>query len=175
MKIEETKLPDVWRIKPEVATDFRGDYVMVDKEIDYDKLVPGVHFIERCISTSRKGVLRGIHYSPNCWKIYQCLHGAMYYVFVNCDEKAPEFGKWESFLLKPYDQLLKHPKYGAGFLALEDDTILYYLQSQYYNISDPDQQTFKYNDPRFNIWWPTKTPILSKRDEQGRYEFEHQR
>lgn len=172
MIIQETKLADVWRIIPEVNSDFRGDYVMVDKEIDYDNLPSKVHFVERCISTSRKGVLRGIHYSPHCWKVYQCLHGAMYYVFVDCDEKSKTFGKWELFLLKPYDQLLKHPRYGAGFVALEDDTILYYLQSQYYNDNDPDQKTFKYDDKRFNIFWANLGfPILSKRDTLGEYDF----
>jgi dTDP-4-dehydrorhamnose 3,5-epimerase-like enzyme len=145
---------------------------MVDKEIDYDNLPPKVHFVESDIALSRKGVFRGIHYSPHCWKIYQCLHGAIYYVFVNCDEKDKDFGKWESFILKPYDQLLKHPRYGAGMLALEDDTILYYLQDQYYDAVDPDQQTFKYDDKRFNVWLPKITPelILSRRDEIGEYE-----
>lgn len=171
MKIEKTNLSDVWWLKPEVHTDFRGDYVMLGNEQLYDELPPKIRFKESCISTSRKGVLRGIHYSPNCWKIYQCLHGAMYYVFVNCDEDSIGFGQWESFLLKPYDQLLKHPRYGAGFVALEDETILYYMQSQYYDANDPDQQTFKYDDSRFNIWWPTKQPILSRRDDIGEYDF----
>ncbi len=169
--ISKTTLRDVYLIKPDVFRDFRGDYVMVDKEVDYDNLPSKVHFVERCISTSRKGVLRGIHYSPNCWKIYQCLHGAIYYVFVNCDKNDSEFGKWQSFILddKNYYQLLKHPRYGAGMLALEDNTILYYLQSQYYDSKNPDQETFMWNDKRFNIWWTTKNPILSKRDEEGHY------
>ena len=171
MNIEKTKLADVWLIKPDVNTDFRGDYVMVDKEVDYDQLLPGVHFVERCVSTTRRGVLRGIHYSPHCWKIYQCLHGSMHYVFVNCDKDSIGYGQWESYLLKPYDQLLKHPRYGAGFLALEDDTILYYQQSQYYNADDPDQQTFRFDDDKFKIWWPTAAPLLSRRDDVGEYEF----
>ena len=58
-----------------------------------------------------------------------------------------------------------------GFMALEDNTILRYQQSQYYDYADPDQQTFKWDDPTFNIWWPIKQPILSRRDETGEYEF----
>jgi dTDP-4-dehydrorhamnose 3,5-epimerase-like enzyme len=145
---------------------------MVHHEKEYDNLVPGVHFCEWDIATSRKGVLRGIHYSPHCWKIYQCLAGAIYYVFVNCDETDEKYGEWASFQLEPFDQLLKPPKYAAGMLALEDNTILHYAQSQYYNAFDPDQKTFKWDYPTFGIWWPKGiTPILSKRDDLGDYEF----
>ena len=181
--MQETELPDVWLIKPDVNKDFRGNYLMIHHEEFYDKQFynaefkspikypPDLHFVEWDIATSRKGVFRGIHYSPNCWKIYQCLNGAIYYVFVNCDEHDKDFGKWTSFQLEPYDQLLKHPRYGAGMLALEDNTILHYAQSQYYDPNNPDQKTFKYNDKRFNIFYPNIPMILSKRDIIGKYEF----
>lgn len=171
MEIIGTALSDVWLIKPDVFTDFRGDYLMTYNKKLYEKLPPDVEWVEHCISTSTKNVLRGIHYSPHCWKIYQCLYGKLYYVIVNCDEKDPEFGKWESFILDDRNryQLLKHPKYGAGFLSLTDYSILYYLQSQYYNAENPDQSTFKWDDPRFKIWWSVKNPILSRRDEEGTY------
>jgi dTDP-4-dehydrorhamnose 3,5-epimerase len=173
IQYKEFKLPDVWLIEPKIDNDHRGNFVELNIEKDYDELPPKVHFVYTSISTSMKGVLRGIHYSPNCWKIYQCLNGSMYYVFVNCDESDINFGKWESIILKPYTQVLKHPRYAAGFIALEDNTILYYAQSQYYNYADPDQQTFRYDDKRFNIWWPkiTPVPLLSRRDEKGEYEF----
>ena len=167
MEVIPSKLKDVWLIKPNHFPDWRGDFIQLDKEGDYDNLPPKIHFVERALSISNKGVLRGMHYSPHCWKIYQCIQGALYYVFVNYDESDPEYGKQAAFILKPYDQLLKHPKYAAGMLALEDNTMLLYFQEQYYNAEDPDQQTFKWNDPRFNIWWPTKNPKLSQRDEVG--------
>ncbi len=171
MEIHETNLRDVWLLKPEVFTDFRGDYVMTWNENGYYRF--GHHFIEHDISTSKKGVLRGIHYSPDCWKLYQCFYGEMFYNIVNCDESDIEFGKSETFLItdKNHYQLLKHPRYGAGFYALTD-CVLHYMQTEYYDSTNPNQKTFMWNDPRFNLWWPTHTPILSKRDEQGKYESE---
>ena len=170
MQVEPTTLPDVFIIKPDVFSDFRGKYLSIHSEKDYDSLVPDVHFVEWDIATSRKGVFRGIHYSPHCWKIYQCLNGTIYYVFVNCDKNDPEFGRWASFHLEPFHQLVKHPKYGAGMLALEDNTILYYAQSQYYNPNDPDQETFTLRDfPE--IFIPNMPLLLSKRDTIGEYEF----
>lgn len=178
---QETKLRDVFILKPEVFKDFRGDYLAVNTRKEYDELVTDIiidehathakriEWVESCIVTSQKHVFRGIHYSPNCWKIYQCLAGSIYYVFVNCDEKDKEFGKVEYFYLEPYDQILKHPRYGAGLFSLEDNTILFYQQSQYYDYQNPDQKTFKWDDPRFKIYLPYE-PVLSKRDVQGFYD-----
>jgi len=175
MQIKETKLDGVWLIKPDVHTDFRGDYVMIHHLGDYDALLSmntGVNrtdlFREWDIATSRKGVFRGIHYSPHCWKIYQCLHGSIYYVFVNCDKNDEKFGEWASFQLEPYDQILKHPKYGAGMLALEDDTILHYAQTQYYDANAPDQETFRIEDFP-DVFVPNYRLILSERDTKGHY------
>ncbi len=176
MQITGTKLDGVWRITPDINTDFRGDYLQIHNQEFYDGILgynketglPLVHFVEWDIATSRKGVFRGIHYSPNCWKIYQCLAGAIYYVFVNCDKSDKEYGKWASFHLEPYDQLLKHPKYGAGMLSLEDNTILHYAQSQYYDANNPDQKTFTLKDFP-DIFIPNIPLLLSERDTKGHY------
>ena len=164
----------MWRITPDVNKDFRGNYLQIHNERDYHYLqlptgrILETHWVEFDIATSRKGTFRGIHYSPNCWKIYQCLYGAIYYVFVNCDKSDKEYGKWASFHLEPYDQLLKHPKYGAGMLALEDNTILHYAQSQYYDPNNPDQKTFTLKDFP-DIFIPNMPLLLSERDTKGHY------
>ena len=172
MEICKTTLRDVWLIKPDVFTDFRGDYAMTYNKKLYEQF--GFEVVEQDISTSSKGVLRGIHYSPNCWKIYECMYGTMYYVITNCDIKDSEFGKSEAFIIsdKNHWQIVKHPRYGAGFLAITD-CVLHYMQSEYYDAKDPNQSTFKYDDPRLKLWWPKimPEPILSKRDKVGEYEF----
>ena len=172
MKVNQTKLPDVWIIEPDIIEDFRGDYVMTYHEAEYRKIVD-VPLVEHDISTSTRNVLRGIHYSPSCWKLYQCLYGSLYYVIVNCDKDAVDFGQWQAFVLSDRNrkQILKHPRYGAGFLCLFDFSILHYMQSEYYNPEKPHQETFMWNDPRFKIFWPhlADKPILSQRDEIGRY------
>ena len=172
MEIVKTQLDDVLLIKPDIFEDFRGDYVMTFNRELYRK-TGGIYadFVEEDVSTSTKGVLRGIHYSPSCWKLNQCLYGRLYYVVVNCDEKHPEFGKWQAFILsdRNHYQLFKHPRYASGFLVLSDYAVFHYMQSEYYDPENPNQKTFKWDDPRFNIWWPTKDPILSQRDEVGHY------
>lgn len=169
LQMVETTLEGVTLIKPNVFEDFRGDYVTVYHKVLYESF--GMDFVEHSVSISSKNVLRGIHYSPHCWKLFEVLHGSAYYVAVNCEEGHPEFGKWQAFILsdRNHYQLLKHPRYGSAFLTLTDTSVLYYMQSQYYDKNNPDQQTFLWNDSRFDIWWPIKEPILSQRDELGRY------
>jgi len=162
----------VYVIEPAIHTDFRGDYVMTYNEKRYKENGIDVKFVEEDISTSTKGVLRGIHYSPSCWKLNECLYGTLYYVVVNCDEKDAEFGKWQAFILsdKNRHQLFKHPRYGSGFLVLSDYAVFHYMQSEYYDSKNPNQKTFKWDDPRFEIWYPNLIPpVLSQRDEEGHY------
>ena len=173
MEICKTTLAEVWLIKPDVNADFRGDYVMTySKDLYHRQMeLPHINFLEHDISTTlQRGVLRGIHYSPNCWKLNECLHGKIYYVCVNCDKESIGYGQWEAFILsgENHHQIFKHPRYGTGFVTLTDDVVFHYIQSQYFDAKDPDQQTIKWDS--MNIWWPTKTPILSVRDEGGHYE-----
>ncbi len=165
----KTKLNGVVLIKPEVFEDHRGEYVELYNEEDYAKAGINIKFLQDDISISVKNVLRGIHGDVKTWKLVSCLLGRFYLVIINCDESSNEFGKWESFSLteKNRHQVLVPPKFGVAHLALTDKIIFHYKQSTYY---DPSAQfTYKWNDPKFNLWWPIKNPILSKRDELGHY------
>ena len=128
-----------------------------------------VKFVQDDISVSTKNVLRGIHGDYQTYKLLSCLHGKLYFVVVNCDTDSADFGKWQSFTLSDVNrlQVLVPPKYGNGHLVLSDVTIFHYKQSTYYN--PKIQFTYKWDDPKFNIRWPTKKPILSQRDEAGHY------
>ena len=172
MKVLETTLKDCWLIKPEVKYDFRGEFLKTFDEKEFNRQFSWFKPVEHDISTSKKGVLRGIHYSPNCWKLNQCLYGEIYYVVVNCEEGHPEFGKWEAFILSGTNrhQIFKHPRYATGFLVLSEFALFHYIQDQYFDAENPDQQSFKWDDPELGIWWPVQgEPILSRRDRIGKY------
>jgi dTDP-4-dehydrorhamnose 3,5-epimerase len=53
--------------------------------------------------------------------------------------------------------------YGIGYLALSDVVIFHYKQNSYYKGSKK-QFSYKWDDPKINIWLPIKNPILSTRD-----------
>jgi len=164
--IESQKLPGVKLIVPDVHEDHRGDYVMLYRE-DLPPYSEMPRFVEHCVSTSRKGVLRGIHADYECDKLIEVLHGEIYYVVVDCLETSPTFSRVESYILsgRNHHQVFKPARYGTGFLALTDDVVFHYLQSQPYD--ERRQVTWRWDDPRLKVWWPTRLPILSKRDVTG--------
>ena len=169
MKIKKTTLDDVLLIKLDVFEDYRGEYVETYNDELYRKNGIDIKFVQDDISVSTKNVLRGIHGDSETWKLISCLYGKFYLMVVNCDVESENFGKWQSFVLSDVNrlQVLVPPKYGNAHLILSDKAIFHYKQSTYYNLAK--QFTYKWDDPKFNIWWPINNPILSQRDEEGHY------
>lgn len=167
IEVAKTNLEGVLVIQPDVFEDFRGQYVETYNEALYRDKGIAVKFIQDDISVSDRDVLRGIHGDDRTWKLISCLYGKFYLVVVNCDTASSDFGRWQSFVLSDTNrrQVLVPPKFGNAHLVLSEQTIFHYKQSTYYDRSR--QFTYKWNDSRFHIWWPVKTPILSQRDESG--------
>ncbi len=169
MQVHKANQKGVLLIKLDIFEDFRGEYVETYNEELYRKNGIDIKFVQDDISISAKNVLRGIHGDSETWKLISCLYGKFYLIVVNCDVESENFGKWESFVLSDVNrlQVLVPPKYGNAHLILSNKAIFHYKQSTYYN---PEKQfTYKWNEPKFNIWWPIKNPILSQRDEEGHY------
>ncbi len=166
MRVEKTELDGVLLIDPPTNfQDFRGSYIEIYNENLYKKNGIEQDFIQDDISTSRHNVLRGIHGDASTYKLVSCLYGAFYLVVVNNNPKSAQYRKWLSFNLSDVNrkQVLIPPMYGNGHLVLTDIAIFNYKQTTEYNREG--QFTILWNDPEFNIWWPSKNPILSKRDE----------
>ena len=169
IEVSKTKLDGVLLIKPSVFEDHRGEYVELYNEQLYKQHGIDITFIQDDISVSSMNVLRGIHGDDGTWKLISCLHGRFYFVVVNCDTESKDFGKWQSFTLSDRNrqQILVPPKFGNAHLVLSETAVFHYKQSTYY---DPSGQfSFKWDDPKLNIWWPVTDPILSQRDQAGRF------
>jgi len=169
MVVSKSKLEGVLLVKPEVFEDFRGQYVETYNDKLYAEHGITAKFVQDDISVSSRHVLRGLHGDAETWKLVSCLYGKFYLVVVNCDKQSRSFGQWQSFVLSDANrlQVLIPPKYGNGHVVLSDQAIFHYKQSSYYNPSG--QFTYKWDDPALKIWWPVKQPLLSQRDELGRF------
>ncbi len=174
MKVQKTTLKNVLLFSPYIFEDNRGFYVEIYNKKEYSKIIEeqigeNVEFLTDCISVSYKNVLRGIHGDAKTWKLISCLEGEIYLVVVNCDKESEDFGKWESFFLseKNRNQVLVPAKYGNAHLVISDRAIFHYKQSSYYDPENLKQFTYRYDNPLFNISYPIKNPILSKRDNRG--------
>ena len=173
IKISKTKLNNVLLFQLEHFKDHRGTYTSTYNKEEYSKAIKRelgkeVEFLEDDYAFSRKNVIRGIHGDDRTWKLVTCLFGEFYIVVVNCDQESKDFGKWEKFVLTRENgkQVLIPPKHGHAYAVLSNEAVFYYKQSCYYQGMEK-QFTYKYNDPRFNIPWPIKNPILSERDKKG--------
>ena len=173
MCVLTTKLKNVLLFKHECFEDHRGTYEELYNKEKLDKICKEyyghtIDFLENNIAVSSNHVLRGLHGDDRTWKYVTCLKGK-YFINVLCyDENSEYFGNYQSFVLSEQNknQLLIPPKHGHGYVVMSDEAIFHYQQSLIYQ-GMQKQFTIKYNDDRFNMWWPIKNPILSKRDETG--------
>lgn len=169
MQVEQTKLDGVLLIKLDVFEDFRGQYVETYNEDIYRQAGIEIPFKQDDISVSSRHVLRGIHGDNETWKLISCLVGSFYLMVVNNDPASPQFRQWQGFTLSETNrqQVLVPPKFGNGHVVMSEKAMFHYKQNTYYNPAG--QFTIIWNDPEYGMWWPIKNPILSRRDEAGRF------
>nr|MBP7367973.1 dTDP-4-dehydrorhamnose 3,5-epimerase [Pseudoxanthomonas sp.] len=101
MKIIETSLPGCLVIEPAVFGDERGVFFETWNADRFGEHGLPVKFVQSNVSTSVKGVLRGLHYQ---WprpqgKLVSVLEGEVYDVAVDIRRGSPTFGRWEAVIL----------------------------------------------------------------------------
>ena len=156
------KIRDVKVIESDVYTDYRGDLWTLWKSHDH-----GLDFNHDKVSTSRKGVIRGIHGDTKSHKLVTCLYGELYFVAVDNRPESPTYLQWDWLILddRTRKQVLLPPGVGNGFLVLSENSVFHYKWSYEGEYPDVDQQfTIKWDDPSINIDWAISDPILQPRD-----------
>ena len=97
IKVTPTAIPDVLIIEPKVFGDDRGWFFESFNEKDFSIAVGhSVTFVQDNHSSSKKGVLRGLHYQmqQTQGKLVRVCHGAVFDVTVDLRQSSPSFGKW---------------------------------------------------------------------------------
>lgn len=119
------------------------------------------------ISTSARGVVRGIHFAdvpPGQAKYLTCVSGAVLDVIVDLRVGSPTFGRWEGVHLDDVDRRAVYISEGLGhgFCSLTDGAAVAYLCSATYR---PGHEHGVHPlDPELGIAWPVAEPVLSARD-----------
>jgi dTDP-4-dehydrorhamnose 3,5-epimerase len=153
---------------PSVYREYRGEIFTTyhSKVHPVNNLMPTDAVIHNRFSKSYAGVLRGLHYDDKTWKLVQALVGDIYLVVLDVRPGSSTFGKWESYIIseKTRDQVLVPPGFANGHFALTDCVFHYTLFYQGEYVDENKQGVIKWNDPQFNIEWPTNTPTLQQRD-----------
>ena len=150
--------------QPEAYEDQRGELWTIYKKDEYPIKID---FNHDKISTSRKNVIRGIHGDDKSWKLVTCLYGDLYFVVVDNRKNSKTYLQWDWIILndKNKKMVLLPPGFGNSFCVLSNYSIFMYKWSYDGEYADVDEQfSLKWDDPRLNINWPIKNPILSERD-----------
>ncbi len=155
-------------IEHKIFTDDRGFFTERYNQDSFRSFGFDQKFVQDNFSRSLPGVLRGMHYQfdqPQ-GKLVSCTRGRIYDVAIDLRHTEPSFGKYFGLELsgdKPMSLWIP-PGFAHGFCVLGDDVAdVSYKVSCNYN--PKGELGLRWNDPKINITWPLKKPILSGKDE----------
>ena len=130
-------MPDVLLLESETYDDHRGEFLESYRESDLLDLIGVSQFVQGNVSVSHEGALRGMHYqvvAPQ-GKFMRTVHGCTMNAVIDMRDGSATFGTaaW-THLDRPNLALWVPPGFANGFLALEDDTVVVYECSTYYQV-----------------------------------------
>ncbi len=114
-------------------------------------------------SISQHGVIRGFHGDFENDKLIHVLWGLTKLVLIDCRPNSETFHNVSTYTAEIGKQIFVPAGVVNAHECLTDYCLFYYKWSKGYCPIDK-QIHIKWNDPRFNIPWTTKNPILSERD-----------
>jgi dTDP-4-dehydrorhamnose 3,5-epimerase len=168
MKFKELGLKGLYIVEKEPWFDERGYFERSYCKREFEKIGFKRNFVQTNISFSnKKHTLRGMHYQINESgedKLVSCVKGKIMDVVIDMRAKSKTYCQHICTWLEDKDnKMLLVPRgFAHGFITLTDNCMVMYQVSNYYN--KENERGVRWNDPFFNIIWPTKKPIISKKD-----------
>lgn len=166
LRFIQTFLQDIILIEPEVFNDSRGFLMETFHQRKYAEGGINCQFVQDNYSHSKKGVLRGLHYQlrhPQAKLIY-VLSGEIFDVAVDIRKSSPTFGKWFGTSLSSENkrQIYIPEGFAHGFCVLSEAADVVYKCTNFY--MPGDDFGILWSDPKINIDWPVRNPVLSDKD-----------
>lgn len=139
-KFNPTEIDGVYVIEPTVFGDERGYFMETYSETDFKEAGLNYNFVQDNQSSSRKGVLRGLHFQkthPQA-KLVRVLSGEVFDVAVDLRENSPTYGKWAGEILSADNkkQLLIPRGFAHGFLVVSETAEFAYKCDDFYHPED---------------------------------------
>jgi dTDP-4-dehydrorhamnose 3,5-epimerase len=161
-----------WVFTPRVHRDDRGSFLEAFRGAEFAAdLGYSLEVAQVNCSVSRRGVIRGIHYSdvpPGQAKYVTCVAGAVMDVVMDLREGSPGFGSWEAVRLDDASRraVFLAEGLGHGFMTLTEQATVLYLCSTPY--APGHEHGVHPLDPALGISWPLEEldggPVLSAKD-----------
>ncbi len=167
MEIVETRIPDLYIVKPTVFKDHRGYFFESYNKEAFLRYGIDQNFVQDNESKSGKGVLRGLHFQKPPFaqgKLVRVVKGAVRDVAVDLRKSSPTYGQWASIDLTEDNKWMYWipPGFAHGFVTLEENTVFFYKCTNVYNKAS--EGAIRWDDPDLNIDWGIDNPLLSDKD-----------
>lgn len=158
----ETKINGVYIIDVKTYGDHRGYFMETYKEEDFNAAGLDYRFVQDNQSSSRKGVLRGLHFQktfPQA-KLVRVIRGEVFDVAVDLRKGSETYGQWVGVLLSDenHRQFLIPRGFAHGFVVVSDHAEFAYKCDEKYH--PEDEGGILWNDPDINIEWPEVGEII---------------
>ncbi len=165
----KTSISDLYIIEPKVFGDDRGYFMESYNREAFSAEGLTMEFVQDNESSSKKGVLRGLHFQTSHvqGKLVRVTEGEVYDVAVDLRVDSKTFGKWEACYLSAENkrQFYIPEGFAHGFLVLSDRAVFNYKCTDYY--CPESESGIIWNDPTVGIEWPINMldgVVLSDKD-----------
>lgn len=165
----ETKIKGVYIIDVKTYGDARGYFMETYKESDFKAAGLDYTFVQDNQSSSRKGVLRGLHFQKNFpqAKLVRVLRGEVFDVAVDLRKGSETYGQWVGVLLSGENkrQFMIPRGFAHGFVVVSDEAEFAYKCDELYH--PEDEGGIMWNDPAIGVEWPdVGNLLLSEKDKK---------
>ncbi len=139
-KFTPTTIADVVVIEPTVYGDERGYFMETYAREEFFDAGLRYDFVQDNQSSSRRGVLRGLHFQkkyPQA-KLVRVINGEVFDVAVDLREGSKTYGKWVGVLLSDENkkQLMIPRGFAHGFLVVSEKAEFVYKCDEFYHPED---------------------------------------
>jgi dTDP-4-dehydrorhamnose 3,5-epimerase len=155
-------------LNPRTHEDERGSFYESFNKRTFEKITGfRGEFVQENHSTSKAGVLRGIHYQlPNPQgKLVRCIEGEIWDLAVDLRKSSPTFKEWRAYELTAENrhQLWIPVGFGHAFLVQSATAQVIYRTTELW---DPGcDRAVRWDDSEIGVEWPLEgIPILSDKD-----------
>lgn len=165
MEIQESGIPGCFLMKPRVIADARGSFVKTYHRPSFEDVGLRTDWREEYYSTSREGVVRGMHFQTppkEHAKLVYCVAGEVIDVVLDLRVGSPTHGQHRAVQLHAAEGAGLYIPSGCahGFASLSPlSTMAYKVTS----VHSPENDAGLAWDS-FGFEWPFANPLISKRD-----------
>ena len=169
-------IPDLYLTKPHIFQDERGYFYEYWNKKSFNTMIGNnVDFVQDNQSSSKKGVLRGLHYQLNPTpqgKLISCLKGEIFDVAIDLRRNSKTFSEWVGVYLNDKNkyQFWIPEGFAHGFLTISESANVLYKTTNFWDKNL--ERCIKWDDENLSINWPLdklnlSSPSLSIKDNKA--------